>query len=100
MDLEQQLQTHQQLMSTQAEERRGEGKMAERARGIGGRRVAVSYQRFLLLSLFAAVPDRQRTFRELAVGITLRREGTGQWVIKHGPEDYKTGECVCVGLLG
>ena len=54
------------------------------------RKIAQLYQRFLILALFASVPDRQRTFRELELDRTLLREADG-WVIKHGPEDYKTG---------
>ena len=54
------------------------------------RKIAQLYQRYLVLALFATVPDRQRTFRELELGRTFLREADG-WVIKHGPEDYKTG---------
>lgn len=54
------------------------------------RKIAQLFQRYLVLALFATVPDRQRTFRELELDRTLLREADG-WVIKHGPEDYKTG---------
>ena len=55
------------------------------------RKIAQLYQRYLVLALFATVPDRQRTFRELELDRTLLREADG-WVIKHGPDDYKTGK--------
>jgi hypothetical protein len=54
------------------------------------RQIAQNFQRYIVLALFATVPDRQRTFRELELGKTFFREQQG-WVIKHGPEDYKTG---------
>ncbi|EFN54907.1 hypothetical protein CHLNCDRAFT_135039 [Chlorella variabilis] len=41
--------------------------------------VAWSLQRYL------------RTLRELEVGRTLVRDREGRWVIRHGPQDYKTG---------
>ena len=43
-----------------------------------------------MIGILACVPDRQRTLRELEIGRTLiKRDGV--WVIKHGPDDYKTG---------
>jgi integrase len=55
-------------------------------------RVAGAYQRYLILAIFASIPDRQRTIRELEVGRTLVKDGeTGYWTVKHGPDDYKTG---------
>lgn len=45
---------------------------------------AYSMQKFLILSFFSQVPDRQRTFRELDLDKTFLREGN-QWIIKHGP---------------
>ncbi|KAJ1432706.1 hypothetical protein B484DRAFT_327140 [Ochromonadaceae sp. CCMP2298] len=53
-------------------------------------RVARAYQRYLLLAFFSCVPDRQRTFRELEIGRTFLQV-EGQYLIQHGPEDYKTG---------
>ena len=38
------------------------------------RRLAIKLQRYLILAIFAAVPDRQRTIRELAIGTTFVRE--------------------------
>ena len=63
------------------------------------KRIATMYQRYLVLAFFACVPDRQRTIRELELGRTFIRKdspsqgsGTGPyWIIKHGPDDYKTG---------
>lgn len=56
-------------------------------------KVAEVYQCYLILSLFASIPDRQRTMRELAIGSTLvKSEETDLWTVKHGPEDYKTGK--------
>ena len=64
------------------------------------RKVATIYQKFLMLSFFACVPDRQRTFRELQIGKTFTKQKESSsdgnfetlWVIKHGPDDYKTGK--------
>ena len=57
------------------------------------KRVAEAYQRYLILAIFASIPDRQRTIRELEVGRTLLKDSTtGDWMVKHGPEDYKTGK--------
>ena len=61
--------------------------------------IATLFQHYLILSFFASVPDRQRTFRELELGRSFLRidqsaaataEG-GIWVIKHTADDYKTG---------
>lgn len=54
------------------------------------RKIAQQFQRYIVLALLATVPDRQRTFRELELGKTFYREEAG-YVIKHGPDDYKTG---------
>jgi hypothetical protein len=64
-------------------------------RSLGGKKrtrsaVARSVQRYLMFAILASVPDRQRTLRELEVGRTLVKVD-GRWVIKHGPEEYKTG---------
>jgi len=57
-----------------------------------GRRIAKKYQRYLLLAFFSSLPDRQRTMRELEVGRTfIRNDETNTWEVKHGREDYKTG---------
>jgi len=54
--------------------------------------VAQAFQRYLILAIFANIPDRQRTIRELELGRTLIRDSSlNCWVIKHGPDDYKTG---------
>jgi hypothetical protein len=55
------------------------------------RRIAYLYQKYLILSFFASVPDRQRTIRELCIGKTLLKQSE-VYVIKHGPDDYKTGK--------
>ena len=61
------------------------------------RRIATKLQRYLVLAIFSVVPDRQRTIRELALGTTLQRQeevgslGSSHYIIKHGPNDYKTG---------
>lgn len=56
------------------------------------RRIATKFQSYLILSFFSCVPDRQRTFRELEMGKTFLRDSKMDcWVIKHGPEHYKTG---------
>jgi hypothetical protein len=57
------------------------------------RRIATSYQKYLVLAIFASVPDRQRTLRELEVGTSFRKdEDSGCWCIKHSSDDYKTGK--------
>ena len=76
--------------------------------------VAWSVQRYLIFGILSCVPDRQRTVRELEIGRTLFQErvvkggatlagegespssasgkaGEYRWVIRHGPDDYKTG---------
>eukprot|EP00192_Tetraselmis_astigmatica_P003402 CAMPEP_0117688120 /NCGR_PEP_ID=MMETSP0804-20121206/23611_1 /TAXON_ID=1074897 /ORGANISM="Tetraselmis astigmatica, Strain CCMP880" /LENGTH=591 /DNA_ID=CAMNT_0005500453 /DNA_START=320 /DNA_END=2095 /DNA_ORIENTATION=+ len=54
---------------------------------------ATKLQTYLMFSIMACIPDRQRTLRELKEGTTLMRDAaTGSWAIKHGPEDYKTGK--------
>lgn len=60
------------------------------------REIAKTYQYYLILSFFARVPDRQRTFRELEIGRNFFKveddeSGSSMWVIKHTAEDYKTG---------
>jgi hypothetical protein len=63
-------------------------------RSIQQRLVAEAYTRYLVLGIFASIPDRQRTIRELEIGRTLVKDTeTGVWMIKHGPDDYKTGRC-------
>jgi hypothetical protein len=58
---------------------------------VGAKRmIARMFQSYLVLALFACIPDRQRTFRELTLGRTLIKE-VGTWMIRHGPDDYKTG---------
>ena len=56
-----------------------------------GRRIAKKYQRYLLLAFFSSLPDRQRTMRELEIGRTFFRNDDNTWEVKHGREDYKTG---------
>jgi len=56
--------------------------------------VANLYQRYLILAFFSHVPDRQRTIRELELGKTFYKDhqNPNQYIIKHGPDDYKTGK--------
>ncbi|KAF0719571.1 Aste57867_940 [Aphanomyces stellatus] len=54
--------------------------------------IATSYQKCVMLGIFSGIPDRQRTLREIEIGRTLHQSATGQWVITHGPDDYKTGK--------
>lgn len=57
------------------------------------RKIATYFQYYLVLSFFACVPDRQRTVRELQLGKSfVKDEQQNLWVIKHGPDDYKTGK--------
>lgn len=65
--------------------RNGDGSLRER------KDIAWSLQKFLIFAILACIPDRQRTLRELEVGRTLVKDGAGRWLVKHGPEDYKTG---------
>ena len=55
------------------------------------RKIAVAYQKYLILALFANVPDRQRTIRELELGRSFIRQDE-TWCIRHQPDDYKTGK--------
>lgn len=55
------------------------------------RKVAISLQRYLVLAVFATVPDRQRTIRELEIGSTLCQVN-GIWCIRHTSQKYKTGK--------
>ena len=61
--------------------------------------VAQVFQRYLLLSFFKSIPDRQRTFRELQIGVNFIRKNADEsrgleayWVIQHSADDYKTGK--------
>eukprot|EP00977_Amphora_coffeiformis_P010869 scaffold2554_cov156-Amphora_coffeaeformis.AAC.6 len=57
------------------------------------RKIAVALQRYLVLAIFATVPDRQRTIRELEINKSLVKDPrTGMWSIKHSQNDYKTGK--------
>ena len=67
------------------------------------RTMGLSYQRYLIAALLAYMPpDRQRTFRELEEGKTLVRgslknaifypEKAGDFYIRLGSQDYKTGK--------
>ena len=56
--------------------------------------IATLFQHYLILSFFACVPDRQRTFRELEINknfIRVNDDSGSIWVIKHSADDYKTG---------
>lgn len=53
--------------------------------------IAWSLQKFLIFAILSCIPDRQRTIRELKMERTLFKEGN-QYVIRHRPEDYKTGK--------
>lgn len=55
------------------------------------RKIAISYQKYLILQIFAGVPDRQRTIRELELGRTFVKDDDC-WAIRHGADDYKTGK--------
>lgn len=55
------------------------------------RKIAIALQRYLVLAVFATVPDRQRTIRELEIGSTLCQVD-GVWCIRHTSEKYKTGK--------
>ncbi|KDO21811.1 hypothetical protein SPRG_12628 [Saprolegnia parasitica CBS 223.65] len=54
--------------------------------------IAQSYQKCVMLGIFSGIPDRQRTLREIEIGRTLHQNASGQWIITHGPDDYKTGK--------
>jgi hypothetical protein len=68
-------------------------KQLQRSQRVHQRQVAVVYQKYLILAVFANIPDRQRTIRELEIGRSFVKDvRTQQWCIKHAPEDYKTGK--------
>jgi hypothetical protein len=86
-----QIDEYQKLESSQLKYRKGDKK---RKYNIQQRLIAEAYTRYLVLAIFANIPDRQRTLRELEIGRTLIKDTeTGVWMIKHGPDDYKTGKC-------
>lgn len=80
--------------------RKKQNKKPSRAKGkslqVQRKDIATMFQHYLILSFFACVPDRQRTFRELELGRNFIRVdddsngGSMSWVIKHTAEDYKT----------
>jgi hypothetical protein len=65
--------------------------------------IAKTYLQYLILSFFACIPDRQRTFQELELGknffkvdnndgtMTTTTGSSSMWIIKHTADDYKTG---------
>ncbi len=55
------------------------------------RKIAVLFQKYLILQIFASVPDRQRTIRELELGRTFVKDDPC-WTIRHSADDYKTGK--------
>jgi hypothetical protein len=81
-------------LSSMIEEYRKDGNLS----GQGGsspqvRRIAALYQKYLVLAIFASVPDRQRTLRELEIGKSFQKDDdSGCWCIKHSSDDYKTGK--------
>ena len=57
------------------------------------RKIATHYQHYLILAFLCCVPDRQRTIRELELNRSfIRDKQRNGWIIKHGPDDYKTGK--------
>lgn len=67
-----------------------------RPKGTNGRRrsdtaIAASIQRYLIAGFLSAIPDRQRTVRELEVGRTLCKRQE-RWYLEQNAGDYKTGE--------
>jgi hypothetical protein len=69
----------------------------QKALQVQQKEIATIFQQFLILSFFACVPDRQRTFRELELNKNfLRIDGDTHeedtWVIRHSADDYKTGK--------
>lgn len=70
----------------------GDDDSAKSVTDVVGRRIATKYQRYLVLAFFSCIPDRQRTVRELELGRTFfRKDNDGVYIVKHGPDDYKTG---------
>ena len=55
------------------------------------KQTANMYQKYLILAIFASIPDRQRTVRELVIEKSFVKKD-GQWCIQHRPQDYKTGK--------
>ncbi|GAX29094.1 hypothetical protein FisN_7Hh310 [Fistulifera solaris] len=73
------------------EELRNEMKSLDESNAKERRKIAVLYQKYLILQIFASVPDRQRTIRELELGRTFVKDDEC-WTIRHGADDYKTGK--------
>ena len=63
------------------------------------RAVAQAYQRFLILAIFSCVPDRQRTVRELQLGVTLFRQVLGARARLPRPSRVRSLPVVAPGCL-
>ena len=68
-------------------------------KGTNGKRrsdtaIAWTIQCYLIASFFSAIPDRQRTVRELEVGRTLFKRQE-RWYLEHNADDFKTGSTYC-----
>ena len=56
------------------------------------KKIAWIFQKYLVCAILSSIPDRQRTLRELEMNKTLFQTSTGEWIIKHTADDYKTGK--------
>jgi hypothetical protein len=98
-DLEQMIMEYQAKKTTKADKRKTQSSSSKddneeiSSYSPAQRKIATFFQRYLILAIFASVPDRQRTIRELELKRTfVKDETTGIWVIQHRPDDYKTGK--------
>jgi hypothetical protein len=79
-------------MYRQQQQQNGDDNIARStSSAVDRRKIAMALQRYLVLAIFATVPDRQRTIRELEVGSTLCKVNS-IWCIRHTSEKYKTGK--------
>jgi len=80
--------------ATQKKKQKKQTQAKARSLQVQRKEIATLFQQYLILSFFACVPDRQRTFRELELGrnfIRVDEDDLPLWIIKHTADDYKTG---------
>ena len=95
-DLGSMIDRYETLAKEQPENQVDSGVKRQKSLQVQQKEIATTFQHYLILSFFACVPDRQRTFRELQLDKNFMRidgesKGEDTWVIRHSADDYKTG---------
>ena len=95
-DLGSMIDRYETLAKEQPENQVDSGVKRQKSLQVQKKEIATTFQHYLILSFFACVPDRQRTFRELQLDKNFMRvdgesNGEDTWVIRHSADDYKTG---------